>query len=323
MKNLFHRILKTLNINGRDWVVLLLALLLAFSIWMIHNLSLKYNDYMSVPVIARSNIPGHTDVSSGKTEVTARCRATGYKVIRSFLRRDRNVEVSFRAGDLKHKEGDIFYVTTTELKDYAHQIFGPEVSVEYYVTDTLFFRFPVEKFKKVPVHPISTITYRNQFMADGPLVLQPDSVMVYGEPFRLENINAVYTRPINFTDLSRSRNGLVRLEKIKGVRLSESEIRYSLNVRRFVEIVKSVPVTVVNVPEGKEMLVYPSVVDVCLRCAFPLLDDPESGLRIEADYEDIQNSIGGQCILKASELARGVISCEMSPMSVSFVLEAK
>jgi len=191
------------------------------------------------------------------------------------------------------------------------------------VTDTLFFRFPVEKFKKVPVHPISTITYRNQYMADGPLVLQPDSVLVYGEPFRLENINAVYTRPINFTDLSRSQNGLVRLEKIKGVRLSETEIHYSLNVRRFVEIVKSVPVVVVNVPEDKEMLVYPSVVDVCLRCAFPLLEDPESGLRIEADYGDIQNSIGGQCILKASGLARGVISCEMSPMSVSFVLESK
>ena len=323
MREILHKILKMLNINGRDWVVLLLALLLAFSIWMIHNLSLRYNDYMSVPVIARCNIPGHADVSSGKTEVTARCRATGYKVIWSYLRRDRSVEVSFRAGDLKHKEGDTFYVTTSELKDYAHQIFGPELSVEYYVTDTLFFRFPVEKFRKVPVHPISTITYRNQYMADGPLELQPDSVLVYGEPFRLENINAVYTRPINFTDLSRSQNGIVRLEKIKGVRLSETEIRYSLNVRRFVEIVKSVPVTVVNVPEGKEMLVYPSVVDVCLRCAFPLLDDPESGLRIEADYEDIQNSIGGQCILKTSGLARGGISCEISPMSVSYVLESK
>ena len=101
-----------------------------------------------------------------------------------------------------------------------------------------------------------------------PLELQPDSVLVYGEPFRLENINEVYTRPINFTDLSRSQNGLVLLEKIKGVRLSETEIHYSLNVRRFVEIVKSVPVTVVNVPEGQEMLVYPSEVDVCLRCAF-------------------------------------------------------
>ena len=78
MREILHKILKTLNINGRDWVVLLLALLLAFSIWMIHNLSLRYNDYMSVPVIARCNIPGHADVSSGKTEVTARCRTTGY-----------------------------------------------------------------------------------------------------------------------------------------------------------------------------------------------------------------------------------------------------
>ena len=83
MRNLLHRILKTLNINGRDWVVLLLALLLAFSIWLIHNLTLKYNDYMSVSVIASCSIPGHSSVSADKSEVTARCRATGYKVIRS------------------------------------------------------------------------------------------------------------------------------------------------------------------------------------------------------------------------------------------------
>ena len=85
MKNLIHRILKTLNISGRDWVVLLLALLLAFSIWVIHNLSLKYNNYMSVPVVAKCSIPGHSSVSADKADVTARCRATGYKVIKSHL----------------------------------------------------------------------------------------------------------------------------------------------------------------------------------------------------------------------------------------------
>ena len=81
MKNLFHRLLSSLNIGGRDWVVLLLALLLAFSTWLIHNLSLRYNDYLRVSVVARCNIEGHADVSANKCEVIARCRTTGYKVI--------------------------------------------------------------------------------------------------------------------------------------------------------------------------------------------------------------------------------------------------
>ena len=73
MRNLFHRILSALNIKGRDWVVFLLALLLAFSIWLIHNLALNYKDIFSVSVVAQCNISGHAEESANKCDVTARC----------------------------------------------------------------------------------------------------------------------------------------------------------------------------------------------------------------------------------------------------------
>ena len=81
MKSFFDRVLSALNIRGRDWVILILSLLLAFSVWLIHNLSLRYNAFLSVNVSAVSNLQGHSDVSAGDAEVTARCRATGYKDI--------------------------------------------------------------------------------------------------------------------------------------------------------------------------------------------------------------------------------------------------
>ena len=323
MKNLFHRILKTLNINGRDWAVLLLALLLAFSIWIIHNLSLKYSDYMTVPVTAYCSIQGHSQVSAGEAEVTARCRATGYKMLRSYLRNGRSVEVRFRPSDMKHKSRDVFYMTPADLKDYAHLIFGQDVAVDYFVTDTMFFRFPFENFKKVPVVPISAITYRNQYMADGRLEVSPDSILVYGEPFRLENVSAVYTRPINFVDLSKDVSGIVKLDRIKGVRYSQQEVRYDLSVKRFVEINRSVPVTVVNVPENMTVQVYPAVVEVSLKCSFPLVDDPDQGLRVEADYNELQESLGGRCLLKVNAVSRGIISWETTPVSVSCIIEDK
>lgn len=304
-------------------MVLLLALLLAFSIWMIHNLALKYNNYMSVPVVAKCSIPGHSSVSADKAEVTARCRATGYKVIKSHLLKGRNVEITFKNADLKHKEKDIYYILSADLKDYSHQIYGPEITVEYFVSDTLFFRFPYENYKKVPVVPISTVTYRDQYMAEGPLSVEPDSVLVYGEPFRIENITAVYTRPISYTDLSKDVSGVVKLEKIKNVRISDPEVNYSLDVKRYVEVLRTVPVTVVNVPAGKNLIVYPTSVEVSLKCNFPLLDDPDTGLRVEADYNDLQKSLGQRCILKVISHSRGVISSEATPVSVSCVLEDK
>jgi len=321
MKDLFHRILKTLNISGRDWAILLLALLLAFSIWLIHNLSLKYNDYLHVPVVAMCDIDGHSNVSANRCEVTARCRTTGYKVIRSSLKRGKSVNISFRHADMKHMDGDVFYVTSSDLQAYANMIFGSDVTVEYFLSDTLFFRFPEEQYKKVPVIPIYSITYKKQYMAGGGFEVEPDSVLVYGEPFRLETINAVYTKPVKYYEASQDLRGVVGLDGIKGVRISESDVRYSLDVKRFVEIRTMLPVKTVNVPSDKELLVYPSVVEVSLKCNFPLTDDPLQGLGIEADYNYLMKSVGGQCLLAPTGVSRGVISCDIEPLAVSCVIE--
>lgn len=321
MRNLFHKILSALNFKGRDWAVFLLALLLAFSIWLIHNLSLKYEDYFSASVIAECNIPGHSRLSSNKCEVTARCRATGYKRIRAHLGRKRSHKVMFQASDMTHYEDDVFYVTSSDLKGYSHLIFGPGVSVEYFLSDTLFFTFPYENFKKVPVVPISLVAYRDQYMADGALSVVPDSILVYGKPYQLEMVDEVFTRPISYNDLSEDVGGMVSLEKIKDVRYSVDEVRYSLKVKRFVEIDSNLPVSVKNVPPDKILRVYPSDAKVRIRCNFPLLEDPLRGLVLEADYEDYARSLSGKCRLELSGVSRGIISHSIEPEYVSGVLE--
>ena len=302
-------------------MVLLLALLLAFSIWLIHNLALNYNDFFSVSVVAQCNIPGHAVESANKCEVTARCRATGYKLIRAHLGRRKAHNVEFRPSDMVHYDADMFYVTPDHLQEYSHLIFGPGVSVDYYLSDTLFFRFPYENCKKVCIEPISVVTYRQQYMADGVLSVEPDSLLVYGEPYILDGIDRVYTRTINRSDVYEDVAGVVNLEKIKGVRFSVDQVRYHLNVKRFVELDLNLPVRTVNVPHGKTLRVFPSEAKVKLRCTFPLIEDPEKGLVLQADYNDYVNSRNGSCPLKLTGLSRGIISYQIEPMSVSGLIE--
>lgn len=320
MRNLFHKILSALNIKGRDWVVFLLALLLAFSIWLIHNLALNYNDFFNVSVVAQCNISGHSEESANKCEVAARCRATGYKLIRAHLGKQAH-KVSFRSSDLIHYDADIFYITSDHLQEYSHQIFGPGVSVEYYLSDTLFFRFPYENYKKVCIEPISVLTYRDQYMADGQLAVVPDSMIIYGEPYILEGVDKVYTRTINHSDIYEDFRGVVGLEKIKGVRFSVDQVSYQQNVKRFVELEINLPIRTINVPQGKVLRLFPSEARIKLRCSFPLIEDPEKGLSLQADYNDYVNSRSGRCQLKLSGLSRGVISYQIEPMSVSGLIE--
>jgi hypothetical protein len=324
MKDFIHKLLKAINLGRRDWAVLLPALLLAFSIWLIHNLSLRYNDYLRVYVVAHCNMDGHSEVSANRAEVIARCRTTGYNVIRTDLRgRGKALDVTFKPSEMKHKEGDVFYLTSSDLLEYAHVFYGDDVAVEYFLTDTLFFRFPFEDFKRVPVQPVYSFSYQTQHMASGPLTVIPDSVTVYGQPFHLHNIHKVYTRPMNFSGIYEDIQGMIGLESIQGVRVSVQEVHYSQDVTRFVELHRTLPVHAVNLPADKGMIALPSVVDVTLKCVFPLQSDPWDTLKAEVDYNDFLTSLGGKCRVRPSFLSRGVIDFESEPIAVDCVIEER
>ena len=322
MRKLYNELLSLLNISGRDLAVFLLALLLAFSIWLIHNLSLKYNAYLDVAVQAHCNIDGHSEMSSDKSNVVARCRATGYNVIRSGIKgKKRVVHVTFQPNVMKHKEDDLFYVLSSDLQEYAHLIFGDGVSVEYFATDTLFYRFPYENSKRIPVQPVYTVTYQHQHMAEGPMEVKPDSVTVYGEPYLLESVSRALTEPIRYSHVSSDIQGEVRLENIRGLRISEESVRYRLDVSRYVELTGKIPVMTANVPADKSMVVFPSVVRVVLKCAFPLSGDPLEKVVPTVDYSEYQQSLSGKCVVLLEDLPRGVISYDVEPGYVECIVE--
>ena len=323
MRNLFHKILSALNFKGRDWVVFLLALLLAFSIWLIHNLSFKYDEYLTVNVTASCpSLEGHAPKSSNSESVTAHCRATGYNVISSKWRgRHRVKKLSIKDSELHRKSDEVYYVLSKDLHNYISNLYGDGVSVDYFVTDTLFFRFPLEQFKKVPVVAEAYVYYRAQYMSKDGLALSPDSVVIYGDPYMLARIESVLTSPIRYSDLHQDVQGLARIDKVKGVRMSHSEVRYSLDVNRYVEVRRNLPVEIRNLPDGKRMSLFPATVEVSLKCAFPLMEDPFDKMNAYVDYAEYQSSLSGKCRVCLTSIANSIYSYETEPHSVTCIVE--
>lgn len=321
MKNLYHRILDLMNLNGRDWVIFLLTLLLAFSIWLLHNLSLRYSDDMKIQILAHCDIPGRSDVATEPVPIMIRCNATGYRLIESYLNRNDMIDVTFKPSEMKHLKADIYYVTQAEVMQHMGKMFGSEVEVETFHDDTLFFTFPLMNHKKVPVYPVTTFTFKDQYMPEKDLVLKPDSVVIYGEPYVLNSVNSVNTRQIRAYDISKNLRGVTQLENIPNVRISEKEVHYSLEVKRFVEIRSRMSIKAVNVPENKHLLIWPSYVDVTFNCVYPLKEDPVGGLELEVDYDDFLNSISGKCKVHLPEQNSGIISYKIDPPYVSCRVE--
>lgn len=301
-------------LNGREWLFLLTSFLLACIIWLLSNLSRDYAGVITVPVIAECNIQGHSNVSSNSATVSARCRTTGFRLLRENTRRTRRpVHVRFQRADIRTAGGDRFFIAGSAKNSYLEDFFGDETVVEAFVSDTLFFTFPSENHKTVPVELTGDIVYRDQYMASGPMRIVPDSVTVYGDQTRLDNVDHVSTVPIGLDDVHESQHGALRIRSIKGVRISDGEVSYEIPVARYVELRATMPVMVDNAPAGHQLQVFPSQAEVVLRCAFPVGRDPFEAIRLSIDYRDFASSISGRCIPRVSNLPSGVLDSRVVP----------
>lgn len=305
-----------LHLGGREREIafLVFSLLLAFGIWFFTNLSKTYSGTISVPVIAECNIDGHSNRSSNTTIVSARCRVDGFRLVREQSRSDKKpVTVKFDRADLRRTGEDSWAIFGSAKNSYINAFFGEGASLEAFITDTLTFVFARENHKKVPVEVPLGVTCRSQFMQSGQFKVYPDSVTLYGEDSRLDAIDKVTTPRLTFTEVFETLHGVVRLNRPKGLRMSAEEVTYELPISRYVELQGNYQVEVYNAPAGTALQVYPSVANVVLRCAFPLVKDPLPNLRVYIDYHDFTESKSGTCVPRIQRLPQGVLSCHIEP----------
>lgn len=297
--------------SAKDYLVLGLSMALAFAVWLVHNLSQSYSSIVQCSIVAQCDIDGHVNVSSTTASLAARCEMTGYNILK-YKGKDKTFVIKFAPDDVQQISGDRFCIAASDFSKYFHDIFPDQTKLEYFVTDTMFFRFPAENFKKVPVNAVSSLSYKSQYLPLGPLRIVPDSVLVYGTEDILLGIDRVNTEVITLHDLSSDSYGEIRLEPLKGIRMSAVSAEYSISVTRYVEFNPVLPVVGKNVPPGVDFQILPSEAEVCLKSIFPSSSD-FSDMKITVDYNDYLSSTEGKCVGSIENLPRTVLDYRISP----------
>lgn len=299
---------------GREWIIIVLSLFLAIAVWLLTNLSKEYSGTISVPVVAECNIEGHGMESTNTVVVSARCRTEGFRLLREKSRRERKVvKVRFDRADLRNTAPHTFCVVGGTKNSYVNQFFGDGAVVEAFISDTLKFIFPVENHKRVPVEVNKTVVCRSQFMPSGTFKVMPDSVTLYGDDTHLDAVERVTASRLVLTDVHESQHGVLRLNPVKGVRMSVEEVSYELPVSRYVELRTTVPVEVWNTPAGHQLQVYPPNAQVVIRCVFPLSKDPLESFKLYIDWKDFSASISGRCVARTLRLPAAVLDYRIEP----------
>lgn len=306
--------------DGKEWLLLLLSLLLAFVIWLLHSLSLQYSVFFEYNVVLNSSLEGRSRSAVSEDVLIVRGRSEGYYILRQRIGRRKTISVTAPVSVLAQKEGDVFSVSCESIKSNIVDALGGNVELEFIVSDALDFSFPRIASKRVPIAPKASIAFSGQYMPLGKIELRPDSVDIYGDARLLETVDSVMTETISASGVNGPIQGICTLVPIRRVQYSEDNIYYSLNVVRYIEESLDIPVRTTGVPDGKELFVLPSTVRLTFRRVFSSTQYSPDDFVLAVDYDDFINTIDSELIPRLTTCPDGVISWEISPRYVDCIL---
>jgi hypothetical protein len=314
----FHKIAK-----GRgEWLTLLFSLLLALFIWTIHNLSLNYSTYVQYDLHFRTNIEGRVMEADAEDAAMMRVKASGYSLLAHRLYNQVDIELNPKYFHQMSPESDTFLVYVSEIEGELEKLLIENVkAVENYTTEFIRVVLPAIKTKKVPVLAQMQLDYSPQYMAISEMALSPDSILISGEEEVVARIDAVYTKIISKKNIDKGFQGVANLIPVNGVDMSHSYIYYSQQVGRYIEQTIELPINIVNVPMGKELLPMVSKVNVVYR---QLLSSHSSHNEREfscvVDYNDVARSINSQVKLHLVKAPAGIYSVTFDPPCVDCII---
>lgn len=302
---------------------MLFSLLLALSIWTIHNLSLKYTTYLQSEVNVNTNLEGRVMNAVSEDALILKARASGYSLMVHSLSGMFFMDLEPKYFHQASPESDTFVVYISEIKDILEkQLLEEDItSIEDFTTEKMRFVFPRILTKKVPVIAQTQIDYASQYMPISEISLNPDSLLIYGEEKDFYRVNAVYTDMISKRDIKRNFQGVAHIIPIENINISQTQVYYKQEVGRYIEQTIDIPLEVINAPKDRDILPLTSRITVKFRQLLSSHREvSESDFRCVVDYNELENSINLQVVPKLLKHPNGIYSVSYNPPYVECIV---
>lgn len=310
--------------RGGNLLSLLFSLLLAFFMWGMHSFSQSYSTFFSYKVKVETDIAGRAKSSESYNSVVLRGKSSGFYILQQRLSQKAHfgtIQLAVDSKQLKQMpdRADVFCLKVEDVKEEIQESLGNDFELESFTTDTLYFQFPRQANRKVPVEARENITYESQYTASGRIQLRPDSVVVYGDEAVVQKVDVVYTDVIVKRNADAPVQGMVGLQSVHGARFSVDQVYYSLPVGRYFENTVEAEINVVNAPSLAKVMVMPQKVTVTYKMLFEDKKEADaSDFQVVVDY----NRIGEGNIVKPYLIKQpdNIFAVKIEPLFVECVV---
>ncbi len=231
--------------------------LIAAMLWLMIKLSDTYS--VNVPfAIHYSDIPADQILEDNSYSVEANLQCTGFKLLNYYFVRKSHRAVTISLENIRFKEENQQY---TYNSIYIKEAIAQFMNINNYDVstkeDAIYFKMNRLASKKVKVTPDININFERQYNFYGDILIQPDSIVIFGTENDIANTNEVYTKKIELKNLKKNIETTSPLAISDGLFSETKEVVLKINVEKYTEAEISIPI---SIPENIKLHLFPDKV---------------------------------------------------------------
>lgn len=308
--------------QGKDMLVFLMFLLVSYVFWLLLTLNNEVQEDVSVRLEITEIPDSVTIISDIPQTMAVSVRDKGSTLARYLWGGTPSLKLPFKDYATPNNR---FVVTETEIDSRLRSLFGQSsqiISAKPDSISTYFTTQPGRKVKlmlRVEAHPSL------QCVISGPITASADSVTIYSVNDLPATIKSAETQPVVRTDLSDTTWVETRVQPITGTRIVPDHVRVCIPVEPLIAKTRTIPVNIVDVPEGLDILTFPSKVKISYLIPMSLYSvDTELGYAM-GDYESLTTGSGRapKLALHPAGLPDFYHNVSLDTDSVEYIIEHK
>lgn len=305
---------------NREFLTFFFFLVLSSIFWLMTALNETYEKEISVPAYL-VNVPKNVVITSDMEDtVRVTVRDKGFALLAYIYGEGvRPININFQS--FVTRQSGYGVVPSQELMKMVNQRFSGASKVVQVKPDRLDFYYNYGQSRQVPVKMAGFVVPSKSFYL-ARTRFWPETVTVYGSKQTLDSLRYVKTVPINITNFNDTVVKTVALEKIKGVKIVPNTVRIGLYPDILTEETIEVPVTAVNMPEGKVLRTFPSRVKVNFIVGASMFRNITADqFQVVVDYNELMEHPSDKCNIYLKASPHSVRSAKLSISQVDYLIE--
>ena len=305
---------------NREFLTFFFFLVLSTIFWLMTALNEIYEREIGVPAYL-VNIPKNVVITSDMEDtVRVTVRDKGFALLAyTYGEGIRPINVNFQSAITRQSGYGV--VSSQELMKMINQRFSGSSKIVQVKPDRLDFHYNYGLSRQVSVKMSGHVVPGKSFYL-ARTRFWPEKVTVYGSKQALDSLRFVKTVPINITNFNDTVLRTVALETIKGVKIVPNTVRIGLYPDILTEENIEVPITAINMPEGKVLRTFPQRVTVNFIVGASMFRSisPEQ-FAVVVDYNEIIDHPSDKCSIHLRETPQGVRNARLKMTQVDYLIE--